>query len=326
MTTSNRFKEARRRAGGAMMHGFLSGAARLGQLHPRAKPERHGVVVRKDIPYMAGSARREHLLDIFRPAAAAPQERLPTVLYIHGGGFRILSKDTHWVMGLAFARRGYQVFNIGYRLAPGDPFPAAAADVAAAFEWLVENASAYGVDLSRLVIAGESAGANLAAGLALSTVYRRNEDFAQRVFDTGVVPRAVLPACGIFQVSDVDRFARRKVNFPGFISERMELIERGYLREPIASYGPLIDLADPLNWLERGETPHRRIPPFFLPVGTKDPLLDDTRRLATALRSLGATAEEQYYPGQVHAFHALPFLPEAQRCWRDTFEFMDAHI
>ena len=50
------------------------------------------------------------------------------MLYVHGGGFRILSKDTHWIMGLAFARRGFLVFNIGYRLAPKHPFPAAIAD------------------------------------------------------------------------------------------------------------------------------------------------------------------------------------------------------
>ncbi|MFT5354976.1 MAG: acetyl esterase [Polyangiales bacterium] len=322
--TASRILKARRRAGGALAHGFFSGAARLGQLHPLAKPERHGIVVERDVPYIAGSERPEHRLDIYRPSDT--QELLPTVLYIHGGGFRILSKETHWIMGLSFAQRGYLVFNVGYRLAPDDPFPAAAQDVAAAFEWLAEHGPAHGADLSRLVIAGESAGANLAAGLALSTTMRRSEPFAQRVFDSGVVPRAVLPACGIFQVSDVNRFARRKAGFPQFLADRLQEIERGYLPEPVDAYGSTIDLADPLNWLERGETPDRDIPPFFLPVGTKDPLLDDTRRFAAAIRALGATAEDQYYPGQVHAFHAFAFLAEAKRCWRDTFEFLDRHV
>ena len=51
----------------------------------------------------------EHRLDIYRPRESSGP--LPIVLYIHGGGFRILSKDTHWVMGLAFARREFLVFN-----------------------------------------------------------------------------------------------------------------------------------------------------------------------------------------------------------------------
>ena len=53
----------------------------------------------------------------------------PVVLYIHGGAFHYLSKDTHWVLALMFARRGYVVFNIDYRLAPVYPYSAAIEDV-----------------------------------------------------------------------------------------------------------------------------------------------------------------------------------------------------
>lgn len=323
MNFASKILKARRRAGGVLAHSFFAGASRLGQLHPMSKPERHGVVVERDIGYQTGSALARHRLDIYRPSHA--EGPLPTVFYIHGGGFRILSKETHWIMGLSFARQGYLVFNVGYRLAPEHPFPAAAEDVAGAFEWLCEHGPKHGADLSQLVIAGESAGANLATGLALSTVYKRQEPFAERVFNTGVVPQAVLPACGIFQVSDVDRFARRKPDFPRFVAERMQEIERGYLPNDADTYGSTLDFADPLNWVERGETPERELPPFFLPVGTKDPLLDDTRRLGVALRALGGTAEDRYYPGQVHAFHAFAFLAEAQRCWRDTFDFLKRH-
>jgi len=198
--------------------------------------------------------------------------------------------------------------------------------VADAFDWLVRRGPEMGADLSRLVIAGESAGANLAAGLALSTVYRREEPFAARVFDTGVVPRAVVPACGILQVSDVDRFTRRKPGFSRLIADRLEEIEEAYLGDDLAAYGSLLDLADPLTWLERGETPDRPLPPFFLPVGTKDPLLDDTRRFTRAARALGSDSEAQYYPGGVHAFHAFPFLPSARRCWQHTYDFLERHV
>lgn len=314
----------RRRAGQIVVDGFFHGAARLGQLHPLARPDRHGVEVLRDIAYAEDSGRTEHRLDIYRPRER--RGSLPIVLYVHGGGFRMLSKDTHWIMGLSFARRGYLVLNASYRLAPEHPFPAAMEDVAAAFLWTVKNAVHYGGDLSRLVFAGESAGANLVAGLALATTYDRTEGFARAVYEANVVPRAVLPACGIFQVSDVSRFQRKKPHLSRFIADRLEEVEHSYLGRDGTKHGALLDFADPVAWLERGVAPSRPLPPFFLPVGTKDPLLDDTRRLARAIEKLGGTAIDRYYPGEIHAFHAFPFFPNARRCWHDTFEFLDAQL
>ena len=319
-----RLTDLRRKAGSAIAEGFFSGAARLGKLHPLSRPERHGVEVIHDLAYAEESRHAEHRLDVYRPTDA--EGPLPTILYIHGGGFRILSKDTHWIMGLGFARRGYLVFNVGYRLAPEHPFPAAVEDIAAAFEWVVKHGPRFGADLDRLVIAGESAGANLATSLTLQTVYDRPEPYAHAVFETGVVPKAVLPACGIFQVSDVDRFTRRKRRFPRFLADRLEEVEHGYLGRDPRRFGTTLDLADPLPWLERIEAPHRPLPPFFISVGTKDPLLDDTRRLAAAVRRLGGEAEDRYYEGEVHAFHAFPFLKNARRCWNDQFAFLDRHV
>lgn len=314
----------RRRAGSLLVDGFFRGASRLGSLHPLARPERHGVEIVRDLQYAPDSPLAEHRLDVYRPLERSGP--LPIVLYVHGGGFRILSKETHWIMALAFARRGFLVLNIGYRLAPSHPFPCAIQDVAAAFEWMVANAPSFGGDLSRLVLAGESAGANLATSLALQTVFRREEPFARRVFDTGVVPKAVVPACGIFQVSDVQRLVRRKPRMSRFLVDRLDEIERGYLGSDLTLHGPMLDLADPLVWMERGDAPARPLPPFFLPVGTKDPLLPDTRRLARALERSGAVAVDRYYPGEIHAFHAFIFRPNARRCWQDTYAFLDEHV
>ncbi|MCB9595495.1 MAG: alpha/beta hydrolase [Sandaracinaceae bacterium] len=314
----------RRRAGGKLAEGFFTGASRLGQLHPSARPEKHGVRVSRDVAYAPATELAEHRLDVYRPIDQ--DGPAPVVLYIHGGGFRILSKDTHWLMGLAFASRGYVVFNIGYRLAPEHPFPAAVEDVSQAFLWMVEHAAEYGADLDRLVIAGESAGANLAASLTLSTVYERDEPFARAVYDTGVVPRATIPACGVFQVSDVHRYERRKPGFPRFLMDQLRTMQDGYLGPRPEDHGEILDFADVVSWLERGVAPSRPLPAFFLPVGTKDPLLDDTRRLDRALRELGGTSVARYYPGGVHAFHAFVFLESARQCWRDQFAFLDQHV
>jgi acetyl esterase len=246
------------------------------------------------------------------------------VFYVHGGGFRILSKDTHWIMGLGFARRGFVVFNVSYRLAPKHRYPSAIEDVTRAFTWVMKNAARFGADPSRVVLAGESAGANLVTSLAVTLAYEREEAFAKAAFATGVVPKAVVPACGVFQVSDIARLQRRKPGMSSFIADRLEEVETAYLGPD--ARGCSRDLADPLTVFERGDKPARPLPPFFLPVGTKDPLLPDTRRLATALRALGTEAVDVYYPGEVHAFHALVMRENARRCWRDTFAFLDEHV
>src|SRR5687767_11383197 len=143
-----RLAEARRYAGAFVVDGFFNGFSRLARLHPRAAPHRHSVERLLDVRYADGDL-REHLLDVWRPAEAngsPPPFRhhsgppWPIVFYVHGGGFRILSKDTHWIMGLGFSRHGFIVFNVSYRLAPRWRFPCALEDLAQAFTWVVENA------------------------------------------------------------------------------------------------------------------------------------------------------------------------------------------
>ena len=69
----------------------------------------------------------------------------------------------------------------------------------------------------------------------------------------------------------------------------------------------------------------RPVMPFFAPVGTRDPLLDDTRRLEKALGALNVPCEARYYPGGIHAFHAMVWNPGARRCWRDALAFLDRY-
>jgi acetyl esterase len=287
-------RRLRRHAGSLLVDNFFRGLSRLGRMHPQARPERHDVEVIRDVAY-GDSGLSEHRLDIYRPRGLTRGEldRVPVVLYVHGGGFRILSKDTHWVMGLAFARRGYVVFSINYRLAPAHPYPAALEDCAEAYAWVVEHAASWGGDASRLVLAGESAGANLVTSMTVDACFDRPEPAARRIAETGVVPRAVLPACGILQVSDTARFSRRKPGLSRVIAERIEEVGEAYLGaldHPSRHGGDELALADPLVVLEGAPPSRRALPPFFAPCGTADPLLDDTRRLASALRSAAWSA------------------------------------
>ncbi|MEE8408378.1 MAG: alpha/beta hydrolase [Myxococcota bacterium] len=306
----------RKRVGLVLIDNLFKGAASVSRLVPMVKPSRHNVEVIKDILYR-DTGMVDHRLDVYRPTTG--HGPWPVVLYVHGGGFRILSKDTHWIMGLMFARRGYLVFNINYRLAPKYPYPAALEDACAAYTWVQQNAAEYGGDASRLLLAGESAGANLITSITLASCYRRPESFAAPIFEAGRVPDVVLPACGMYQVTNVERFAAGN-KVPAWIMDRLIEISESYI--PTGSTDTA--LADPLLVLENGAQPDRPLPPFFLTVGTGDPIEDDTRRLERALGKLGVDVEARYYPGQGHAFHALVFRKAARTCWQDTFEFLNA--
>ncbi|MCA9563047.1 MAG: alpha/beta hydrolase [Myxococcales bacterium] len=312
---------ARRQVGSVIFGAGLNAMAWGGKLHPLSNPKRHAVERITNIAYKP-TGDRAHLLDVYRPMnpSLAPT---PAVLYIHGGAFRILSKDTHWMMALAFARQGYTVFNISYRLAPKHKYPAALEDSAAAALWVKRRAAEFGADPDKLVLAGESAGANLVTSLAVMSSYRRDEPFAREVFDADIAPKAVVAGCGILQVTEPMRLVSRKQRFPAWLADRLIETADAYIpEEPSIS----LDLANPLLVLERGEKPDRPLPPFFSLCGTKDPLLDDTRRLRDALDALDVENQCRIYPGEMHAFHAMVWRKKAQQCWRDQYAFLDPKV
>jgi acetyl esterase len=314
----------RRRAGAMLVDHIWIGLAAAGRWLPASRPARHNVEVVRDIPYVDNGA-REHVLDVYRPIPKRGENSgpLPVVLYIHGGGFRLLSKDTHYVMALAFARRGYLVCNISYRLAPRHPFPAGVIDAAAAYRWVLEHVHEFGGDPSRIVLAGESAGANLATVLAIASCWRRPEPWAQQIYDLGRVPAAVIAACGLLQVRGTDRFRHGPRPMPLFFHDHIVHIAQSYLGIDAKDDDPDHALADPLVVLEGAGPPDRPLPPFFAPVGTRDPVADDTRRLAAALQRLGVPCDAPEYEGETHAFHAIVFLRNARRCWSHTYRFLD---
>lgn len=322
---STRREWARKRAGAAVVDGLFKGVSRLGRLLPAARPENHGVDVIADLPYTDGGDPL-HRLDIYRPLRPSPvmrdptTGRLPAIVYLHGGGFRMLSKDSHWLPGLIYARRGYVVFNVSYRLAPLNPFPAAVQDAGAALEWIATHGAAFGADLERLGFAGESAGGNLVAALTVCTTFRRPEPWARKVFDLGLVPKASLIAMALLQVSDPGRFSRRRP-LPRWLVDRIEEVTEAYLPT-----GETHDLADPLLLLERADASDRPLPAFHAVCGTADPIIDDTRRLATALERRGVHHEVSYWPGGIHAFHMFVFHQLARDCWKEILSFAHRHV
>lgn len=309
----------RRRLNSWALDAMLGSMARLGRMHPAADPKRHGVELLRDVPYRTTGI-PEHRLDVYRPRRG--NGPWPIVVYFHGGGFRVLSKDTHWVMGLAFARAGMTVFNVSYRLAPRHPFPAAVQDALAAYHWVLHHAARFGGDLGRIVLAGESAGANLALTVSLCAAMRRPEPWARPAFEEGRVPDACIPTCGILQVSETDRFGGVARPPSPFARDRMMEITEAYLGGPLAKRSPATALADPLLILESDVPFERPFAPLFVGCGTADPVFDDSLRLEAAARRRGIEVTARWYEEEPHAFQALVWREAAGAYWRDVHEFL----
>tara|TARA_B100001093_G_C26698187_1_gene957852 strand:- start:57 stop:1028 length:972 start_codon:yes stop_codon:yes gene_type:complete len=306
------------KAGGALISSVLNTTMRSMKLHPKTWAVRKGIRVHSDIDYLDQAGPKQRL-DIYQPEGA--ETKLPVFLYIHGGGFRILSKKTHWMINYKFAQRGFVVFSIDYRLVPDGEYPAALQDVMAAVKWIMKNGDAYGADTSQWFIGGESAGANLALSLAIAACDKRPEPWAADIYDMKLPIKALFPACGMLQVSDCFRFKTRKPKLPTLLADRISSVCQEYLGNDTNAGS----LADPLVILESDWTPERPFPPTMSLVGTKDPIIDDTRRLGRALTERGVPNTIKIYPGGIHGFHVVFWSERGQQAWADQFEFLDAY-
>ncbi len=284
------------------------------------------VEVDHNVPYLP-TRRRAHLLDIYRSREATGT--LPTILYIHGGAFSMMSKDTHRLMAYVLAAQGYQVFNTNYRLGPVHPYPKPLKDVMAALEWILDNGAKYGADTSRLAIIGESAGANLTAALTYCATHPRLEPFAQAIFERAPEIGCVAPLYGVLDLHDVERFWRdpdKSRRLPAWIKGEIQGTTRSYLG-PRARRTLEFPLASPLRLFERpAPVGSRPLPPFFATVGTADPLLPDTIRLGEALEASGTTCELHVYRGEIHGFNVMLWREAARTQWGALFNFLSRHI
>jgi acetyl esterase len=211
--------------------------------------------------------------------------RGPAIVYFHGGGWVVGSIDTHDNVArhLAKSSRGV-VVSVDYRLAPEHPFPAAQEDAFAAVEWVAEQAEHLGADPGRIIVAGDSAGGNLAAVVSLRSRDRNGPEIRYQAL--------IYPATNLVSFDTVshENFAT------GFFLTRegMEWFRSLYLPRPQDRKDPY---ASPLLAED-----HSRLPPALIITAQFDPLRDEGEAYAEKLREAGVPVELVRYDGMIHGF------------------------
>lgn len=219
---------------------------------------------------------------VFEPPQATPG----AILYLHGGGWAFCSITTHErLMRLLALEAGMSVIAVDYRLAPEFPFPAGLKDCIAAWRSLLADPRAFGLRPGPLLVAGDSAGANLALALMLHELNadRRPPDGALLLY--GVYDHE-------FQTCSHRQFGTGY----GLTTQRMRHYWDWYAREPATRADPL---ASPLR---ASDSLLRRLPPLFLAAATLDCLRCDTLRLEHRLRALERSDICRVFPDVVHGF------------------------
>lgn len=313
---------------GAMVYSAVDRAAHtlawLRYALPDAQPERHHVFLEPNVPY--GTSRSyHHTLDVYIPTRAA--RPLPVVMYVHGGAFASLSKDTHRVMALAIARRGYLVFNINYRQGLRHPFPEPLEDAANALLWVNANADRFGGDRSRIAIAGESAGGNLVTALGVMHAKRYEVPFARRVHDANISLRAIVSTYPYLDLTDRYEAHPRLARWYKtalFDAASSYLGRQVFEREHHVLASPVRAIEQ--RALENASADERPLPPFFIACGSRDPFLQQCQRLKDALDRLSVDAELFIAPGEIHAFDAMVWRAPARKKWKATHAFLAKHL
>lgn len=217
---------------------------------------------------------------LHRPRTDQP---LAVLLWCHGGGWVWSSVDTHDRLAREYAAAGeVAVVSVDYSLSPEAKFPTALEECAAVIAWLAEHGARWGLDNTRLIVGGDSAGGNLA--LASALLLRERGGPALR----GIL--AGYPVCD----SDLTRPSYREFA-EGFMltAEKMRFYWDAYVPHAIDKFHPL---AAPLRAKLAG------LPPVLVHQAELDVLRSEGAALIAALKDAGVPVEHEVFPGMIHGF------------------------
>jgi acetyl esterase/lipase len=287
------------RPGAALIRAaFERGGAQRHRALEVGRPDDVGVVTR--------TYRDDQQLDVYRPDDTT--DALPTVVWTHGGGGLSgrRTDDAGWFARLA--REGFTVVALDYRLAPAATYPAALRDVTDALAFVTAHADELGADLGRVVLGGDSAGAQMTAQLAVAAT---SPAYARRIGLPTVLGRdqlrGVVLACGYYDL-DVFRGAGESLARP------LRWAVRTILWSITGSRDPDPSLLDEMSSARHAT---EAFPAALVLGGNGDPLTDtQSRPLADHLRRLGVDVTTVFYepdhlPELPHEYQFDLSLPDA---------------
>ncbi len=218
---------------------------------------------------------------IYAPHGQPP---FPVLIYFHGGGWVIGNLDTADQSCRSIANAaGCLVVSVNYRHAPEHRFPLPAEDAYAATLWTSRHAAAFNGDAARLAVGGHSAGANLAAVVALMARDRRAPSIAYQLLAVPVTDH------------NLERASyRENAEGYGLTADAMRWYWNQYLREKADGDHPY---ASPLRAAGLGG-----LPPAFVATAEFDPLRDEGEAYAARLQADGVPTTQRRYEGMIHGF------------------------
>jgi acetyl esterase len=211
----------------------------------------------------------------------------PCLVFFHGGGWVIGDLDSHDVVCRKLADEGQLiVISVDYRLAPEHKFPAAVDDAVTATRWIADNARQFGIDASRLMVGGDSAGGNLAAVVAIAARDGNGPAIAGQLL--------------IYPATD---FA---MTHPSHAEpETSILLTHSVIKWFRDHY--LTGAADVRDW--RASPVRARtligLPPAYVLTAGADPLRDEGDEYAQRLKDAGVPVTYRHFPGQFHGFFTM---------------------
>lgn len=226
---------------------------------------------------------------VYWPFEAADDKSLPAIVYVHGGGWCIGSLETHDSMCREVCvRAGMVVASVDYRLAPEAKFPTAPEDCAAAIRHLRANPETFGIDAERIGISGDSAGANIAAGVALMAKDDPSIKLAAQFLHYGLynARRDFLPDARVRLGSDESFQPSQR---------QIHAVLDHYCRDEADRDNPIVSplLADDLTGLC----------PASITAGGYDPMCDDSKLYAKKLRDAGIPCDFRCWVSMIHGYY-----------------------
>ncbi len=249
-------------------------------------------------------------LRIYCDVPAKQREKLPVLVFYHGGGFVWGSIEVFDRICRKIAKEtGTVLVAVDYRLAPEHPFPAALSDSYSALEWVAEYIEDYGGDPQKIIVMGESAGGNLAAVMPLMSRDSCGPDISAQIIICGVTT---------FEES---LYPSRKY----FLTDnKAYLISEDYMRRCKNSYLPdTVSVTHPYVSPLTAEF-DSLMPPAMVITAECDPLRDEGREYAMRMKNEGMDVLYREYEGMIHAFMNFhPFLEESRQAIMDVGSFID---